>query len=454
MKILKIDKLLLIVLLVPTVSSLIISSVYAGKKKYKTFSFGSPLLPAIVKVQPHRFHLTFRQSKYLKTPQFHIEGTLPLKAPTIIKEIIKPDPNPEVVEYNIGNVDANRVEATYAESNNYQTIAPYVREPPPLLPSTQLPSLPMIPPINEQRFVNKPIVPNPNNYNLHYPMKRSADDYHNQFHSNPQNPYFRENYDQNFPMSQPNNYPVYNDNNPQQYHPPQNGQRFFSPNNLRNYNNPNVGINPYNNYNMPHNQHSNNNYHNYHNNPVIHSSSSSFAPQKYHKVFVSSDPKNTGWIPITNGHNNYYPPPPNNLNSGHSSNKVTMVLPNYGNAVGPSDEKINIGEHYNPSASYVDEHAVEKPTYDPDEGSISFSISGPHGGEKVPIGYEDKVKEHQEQLKKYPDHLPPGLDIPQLTKYYHHHTFTDNLKDDYGFVGAVGPFSFLKSKLSSLKKLI
>lgn len=469
MKSFKFDKLLLIILLVPTVSSLIISSVYAGKKKFKTFSFGKHL-PTLVKVSPNRLHLTFRQNKYLRTPEFKIEGTLPLKAPTIIKEIFYPDPEPEVTEYNIGSFGASHGETepqpVYMSSNHHESIA--MGEEQQLRRFQSNPSLPhsTSPQFestnNLQTFINQPLIQNSNQFNRHRVMKRSANDYDNQFHSESQNPYFNGNYGPNLqipPQTLPNvnNYQIY-DNDQQKYESPQNGQNYFNPNNAHNshLHNPNLGKSPLNNYELTHNNP--NMYPNFHNNRVYQQNSQSFVPQKYHKVFVTPDSQNSGWTPITNGHNNYMPNNQNNHNhnnqdAGHPSNRVPIILPNYGNAAEDS-KKVNIGEHYNPSASYLDETVAAKPTYDPDEGSVSFSISGPHGGEKVPFGYEDRIRAHHEQLKKFPDRLPDGLDIHQLMKYYHHLTFVDGLKSDYGYVESSGPLGFIKNKLSSLKKLL
>ncbi|CAG2173961.1 unnamed protein product, partial [Oppiella nova] len=142
-----IARLCLLIVFVPTVTSLIISSVYAGKKKFKTISFGHPFLPAIVKVQPNKFHLTFRQNKYLRTPQFKIEGTIPLKAPTVVKEILQPDPYPKVTEYNFGDMGVIKGDTAavpdqqlaYDNTGNYPTYA----EPPKFMgPPVPLPPLP------------------------------------------------------------------------------------------------------------------------------------------------------------------------------------------------------------------------------------------------------------------------------------------------------------------------
>ena len=147
-------------------------------------------------------------------------------------------------------------------------------------------------------------------------------------------------------------------------------------------------------------------------------SSSSFAPPKYER-FNPSNHQNNKWIPIITNKPSVTP----STVSGHSNSLIDQ-----------NQKKVNIGEHYNPSASYVDEKMVEKPTYDPeetepDEGSINFSISGPHGGEEVPAGYEAMIKQMHEELKDNPHHIPPGLDMSQVAKYYSHHTFTQSFEN-------------------------
>jgi hypothetical protein len=236
-----------------------------------------------------------------------------------------------------------------------------------------------------------------------------------------------------------------------------NRQNFFNPNNHQNYQNyynqnngqqysgdQNMGNNGYmsgqHQYSpQPYQQF----YPNYQTNFDMSASPSSYAPVKHEGTFTPSNQQSNRWVPIDRP--SAPAVVPQNPSAGYSSESN-------------SNRKLNIGEHYNPSASYVDETVVEKPTYDPDaepdEGSVSFSISGPHGGEEVPAGYEQQIKQMHEALKDEPHHLPPGLDLTQLSKYYTHHTFTDPLKNNYGYKAAFGPLGFLKNKLKSWSKFI
>ena len=446
MKSFEFKRLFVLLFLVPTVSSLIISSVYAGKKKFKTFSFGTPLLPTIVKVEPNKLHLTFRQYKYLRTPQFKIEGTLPLKAPTIIKEVFKPDPNPEVVEYNFGDMGAIPEANQHVTYDDTQNVPVFVE--PPKETTPQMPS-----PSGWQPIVNRnPIefTDHSNYFPTHHRVRRFANHYNNRFEANRMIPSFNgfpRNYES---FETPHHYPI----------GPQNSDPYPSSTNYQNFFNPNVGPYP-GNTNLENSAPIANSYpnfftaqshsphqfkhHSYNSGSDMTASSSSFGPPKYERYFNPSNFQNNKWIPIDSPS---VPPMTQSSDSGHSNGFVDQ-----------SQKKVNIGEHYNPSASYVNEKMVEKPTYDPDEsepdeGAISFSISGPHGGEEVPAGYEAKIKQMHEVLKEHPNHLPPGLDIHQLMRYYTHHTFTDPLKDSYGYKPAFGPLGFIKSKLKSWKNLL
>ena len=448
-KVTKVHRLLCLVFLVPAVSSLIISSVYAGKKKFKTVSFDTPLLPSIVKVEPNKLHLTFRQNKYMKTPNFKIEGTIPLKAPTIVRELMNPlmmNPYPEVTNVNIGDLDA------IPEANQHVTYddtigQPVFAEPPkPLLTlgATWKPKEPM----EIGRVVAQ------SRYPTHHIARRETEEFHNRFDMRPNT---RPNFEsQNF------------DYQPTVGRGPQHQYMQGSPSYYGNYYNPNIGdqqsgpaldstasmqsmqsmqsmpsmpstIYP---FQYPQSQF-NAGPQLYHSNSDMTASPSSYGPPKYENLFKASNHQSNKWIPIQSS-----PAPaiPQALHSNFNSNFNV-------------NKKLNIGEHYNPSASYVSEKMVEKPTYDPDEaepdeGSINFSISGPHGGEEVPVGYGEKVKAMHEELKDHPEHLPPGLSAEQLSKYYSQHTFTDALKSSYGYKPAFGPLGFLKSKLKSWKNIL
>ncbi len=154
----------------------------------------------------------------------------------------------------------------------------------------------------------------------------------------------------------------------------------------------------------------------------------------------------------------------------------------------PQPMKINIGEHYNPNAVYMDESIIpsmedaplitetmategaplegaessmgEESSYQsqyqkpyslgytkdnggPDDFRVNFSFSGVHGGPLVPLGTGDNIEQYYKALKKFKgNNLPVGLPPEQLYRYYRAHTFTDGIR-----VYRLGPTKIVKSKL-------
>ncbi|KAJ6221129.1 hypothetical protein RDWZM_006941 [Blomia tropicalis] len=82
------------------IDSITITTVYAGKKKFKTYNLGIPFLPTMVKVLPNKFNLAFRSSRYIRPPKFKVEGSIPLKVPTIIMEKPPPYQKEEIININ------------------------------------------------------------------------------------------------------------------------------------------------------------------------------------------------------------------------------------------------------------------------------------------------------------------------------------------------------------------
>lgn len=142
--------------------------------------------------------------------------------------------------------------------------------------------------------------------------------------------------------------------------------------------------------------------------------------------------------------------------------------------------KINIGEHYNPNAAYIDESIIpsledaplvegaspleqqlgEESSYQgqyqkmpgygggykntgPDDFRVDFSFSGVHGGPLVPLGTGDNIEQYYKALKKFKgNNLPVGLPPEQLYRYYRAHTFTDGIR-----IYRVKPSKVVKAKL-------
>lgn len=143
--------------------------------------------------------------------------------------------------------------------------------------------------------------------------------------------------------------------------------------------------------------------------------------------------------------------------------------------------KINIGEHYDPNAAYIDESIIpsledaplmegapleqqlgEESSYQgqyqkmpggygggghkdtgPDDFRVDFSFSGVHGGPLVPLGTGDNIEQYYKALKKFKgNNLPVGLPPEQLYRYYRAHTFTDGIR-----IYRVRPSKVVKAKL-------
>lgn len=523
MKLVKFQRLFFSFVIIPATSALIITSVLAGKKKYKSYSFDTPLIPPLVKVEKNPFHMTFRTSRTMRMPEFKIEGELPLKAPHIIRELPKYghgygkpggmqgaysnpqesfiDANgrripgellykePEVIELNpqihIGGGKINRKMShsspfhdfyTPSLSNRFPNIFSFrqnLRHFPlgakHLHPQASVPHITgLMPQQFPPRHVAPLLPPNP-------PVSQSY------FHQGPpqsnnpppQNPQYQRPFPPTFKLEHAERAP----NHQQQQNWQQNVQPYQHQSNYQ----PQQSHFQQNNHEIP---------------PNSQELQEQYVPEQiskenevktiYRKVPVSEQTQK--WIPIEpkakwtpvikqqqyntvprhfenyqNYQPEYYQP-----NQGGYDNRETYQESNSDNNFATtenendylaSDSKsygdINTSEQsYNqPSYSQQSYQPSDEPK-EPQDGLITFSISGPHGGEPAPIGYHKDAKQYQEQLKHYPDRLPPSLSVAELQRYYKHHTFTDNLQDDYGYrvktSNPLAKFASLTRKLSGL----
>lgn len=73
-------RLIVILILFETAYSMIITSVYAGRKKFKTYSFDY-LLPPIVIEKPNKLQMSYNGHWTLKKPNFRIKFNMPIKLP-------------------------------------------------------------------------------------------------------------------------------------------------------------------------------------------------------------------------------------------------------------------------------------------------------------------------------------------------------------------------------------
>lgn len=70
----------ILLVLIETALSLIITSVYAGRKKFKTYSFDY-LLPPIVIEKPHKLQMSYNGHWSMRKPNFKIKFNMPIKLP-------------------------------------------------------------------------------------------------------------------------------------------------------------------------------------------------------------------------------------------------------------------------------------------------------------------------------------------------------------------------------------
>ncbi|OTF75786.1 hypothetical protein BLA29_007894, partial [Euroglyphus maynei] len=103
-------------------SPITITKILAGKKKFKTYSLGLPFIPTLVKVKPNKLHLTIRQNQYIRPKKFKMDGSLPLKVPTILMAKRNPyDPPPKDVEINadisLGSGKYGKTKSDYSSSS-------------------------------------------------------------------------------------------------------------------------------------------------------------------------------------------------------------------------------------------------------------------------------------------------------------------------------------------------
>lgn len=120
-------------------SAITITKIFAGKKKFKTYSLGLSFLPTLVKVKPNRFHFTVRQNQYIRPAKFKMDGSLPLKIPTIVMP--KRDPYAPVQDIEL-NADLSIGADNYKKSKTYYSAAsnvqPIMVDNSPAMSNTQL----------------------------------------------------------------------------------------------------------------------------------------------------------------------------------------------------------------------------------------------------------------------------------------------------------------------------
>lgn len=126
-------------------SPITITKILAGKKKFKTYSLGISFLPTLVKVKPNKLHLTIRQNQYVRPKKFKMDGSLPLKVPTIVTPKRNPYAGPpkDVVI----NADIALGPDGYRQKSNYGYASSAASESQPIIESSPQSPYPSRPPL-------------------------------------------------------------------------------------------------------------------------------------------------------------------------------------------------------------------------------------------------------------------------------------------------------------------
>lgn len=467
------------------VESITITTVYAGKKKFKSYSLGIKFLPTLVKVKPNRLALSFRQSRYIRPPKFKIEGSIPFKIPTIIME--RPDPNAKPQIININKTIKLGVDKDQSDGGDYKAAGTNEQKQMQEAPSEEMYSSQSSP--DHQQ--HEPLLDG------HGEQLPQTEPGHMPFFP-PSMPHFLP---PSFPMVPPM-MPLFGPNMPNSLssftnHDLMSAQAFpLDQFKARSHTRTKRSLNlkePYHHYLNPF--------------PQFRSHASP-SPQMepLHRPFGFPQ-----YAPVRGP----FPPPRSlymaqrpmwplpwqsgsmekqDLNSPEQQQFVmneaapiepvaSSVVTHEESLVEPKDQrsivpmKINIGEHYNPNQVYMDESIMpnledvplidpvslgepiveesmnheqyyHKPAYKekdtgPDDFRVDFNFSGVHGGPLVPLGTGDDIEQFYRHLKKFEgNNLPVGLPPEQISKYYRAHTFTNGIH-----AYKVTPVKVIKAKL-------
>lgn len=120
-------------------SAITITKIFAGKKKFKTYSLGLSFLPTLVKIKPNRFHFTVRQNQYIRPAKFKMDGSLPLKIPTIVMPKRNPYTPVQDIELNADlSIGADNYKASKKYHSAESNIQPIITNNLPVMSNTQL----------------------------------------------------------------------------------------------------------------------------------------------------------------------------------------------------------------------------------------------------------------------------------------------------------------------------
>ena len=455
----------------------------------------------MVKVKPNKFHFTFRSNNYKRPPKFKLEGSVPLKVPTILMP--KPDPYEPVQDINI-NADLSLAtdrdkggkhyakgtdDQLYAASEHQKQTEPEVKSndvpfspqhpqppppfspmmmmgsetspfhfnpemmksglipPPPLppldpelmsmIPPPPPPPLPPIPPPHGMHPMFQPFLPIPNTDTTN--SNELSPDVHKRVKRslNLREPYHHH---VNFKQNQNPPLPLPPPpmiRNPRGY-PFVPPHRMMAPPLLTPPPPPiPLGLFP-----PPMNP------------TCVHCVRSELTPQEQFIESESMLNPNVVQNPNKNGdHQQKSTPMKINIGEHYDPQMVYMdesLVPNFEDINSP-DDTINMAENApEPQSESYRVNSYQKNNYQtahddgPDDFRINFSISGIHGGPMVPKGYGRDIEQYNEQIKNY-DIIPIGLDQKQLYNYYLGHTFTQPLKiKQFGYSKMKKPVVFKK----------
>ena len=466
----------MVLVAIPIANSLIITSVMAGDKKYKSYSFESKFIPPFVKVEPNKFHMAFHKTKNLRMPEFQIEGNLPLRIPTVLKEeqrmkaYVNPgdsysdnsyaasNPEPQTAPINMNgqfqqlqnvpiNINGQQFQKINQDQQQQESNPPSFVVPQEFLPLQSNLNSPVPLPIENQQIrkmglFNKRQEFNPQFQSFMQPPKVQIGQYYLPIQINPS--MIRQFQMASHLMENGRIKPSMNKQPLKIEQPKFEQPKFEQPK----FEQPK--------FEQP-----------------------KFEQPKYEKVIINSPPEKNTWIPIVDSNRNANMNYPNNnyqQNYQNEQNNNYNPTNNYqtNNLQQPNDmefssnetpqKKINIGEYVHrdqrpqevpedseeaqesqeseqsASSAQESQNYQQSVKYDnePGDGSISFTITGPHGGQPAPPYYHQNLRDYEEQAKNYPDRMPQGLSPESLYRYYTDHTFTNVLKNDYGYDAKVG----------------
>ncbi|UXI19699.1 B-type allatostatin [Sarcoptes scabiei] len=362
--------------------SITVTKILAGKKKFKTFSLGLSFLPTLVKVKPNKFHFTIRQNQYVRPKKFKMDGSLPLKIPTIMM----PKRNPYEPIQDI-DIDADlSIGADSAHQMSYDNVA----------------------------GASESIGVTETENELKMPVE-SENFSPNRHHS------------ENYRNSISNRREMLNDLSMEPI-----GQQFFAPPSPFHLDRNDLLIRKFSKENKESDCEE-----------ISKRSEKSFSPEISLQISDPADSNleesitKSSHLPMKINIGEHYDPSIIYMDEQSDPEDEDDRF-----KISPNQEKSwetdpLLDQDQSESINYY-RRKPKKKDYGPDDIRIDFNLSGPHGGPKVPYGFGDDQDQLNRQLNRIQQHLPIGLHSKQYYNYYLRHNFGQQLKPI--------PYSYLRIK--------